>query len=86
MNGSQEVNFMVEMSFCGTRYHGFQKQKNGIATIQQTVEEGIFRLLGERAEINSSFVETFVPLLILKVIFGLCTSTAHPERDSKYIS
>ncbi len=52
MNGSQEVNFMVEMSFCGTRYHGFQKQKNGIATIQQTVEEGIFRLLGERAEIN----------------------------------
>lgn len=45
------TNFKVTMSFRGTNYHGFQKQDSGIRTIQQTVEEGIYSLLGERAEI-----------------------------------
>ena len=44
-------NYKVKMSFRGTNYHGYQKQDSGIPTVQQTVEEGIFRLLGERAEI-----------------------------------
>lgn len=45
------TNYKVTMSFRGTNYHGFQKQDSGIKTIQQTVENGIFRLLGEKAEI-----------------------------------
>ena len=44
-------NYKVRMSFRGTNYHGYQRQDSGIPTVQQTVEEGIFRLLGERAEI-----------------------------------
>lgn len=45
------TNYKVTMSFRGTNYHGFQKQDSGIPTVQQTVEQGIFRLLGENAEI-----------------------------------
>lgn len=44
-------NYKVRMSFRGTNYHGYQKQDSGIPTVQQTVEEGIFCLLGERTEI-----------------------------------
>ncbi len=43
---------MVTMSFKGTNYHGFQRQDSGVMTVQQTVENGIYRLLGEKAEIN----------------------------------
>lgn len=45
------TNYKVTMSFRGTAYHGYQKQDSGIKTIQQTVENGIFRLLGEKTEI-----------------------------------
>ena len=45
-------NYMVTMSFRGTNYHGFQRQDGGLKTIQGTVEDGIYRLLGEHTEIN----------------------------------
>lgn len=45
-------NYKVTISYKGTNYHGFQRQLSGIKTVQGTIENGIFKLLGERAEIN----------------------------------
>lgn len=43
-------NILIEMSYDGTNYHGFQTQKNGI-TIQETVEKAIEKLTGEKTTI-----------------------------------
>ena len=45
------TNFKVTMSFKGTNYHGFQRQPD-LKTVQGTVEDAIFKLLGERVTIN----------------------------------
>ncbi|MGN0633066.1 MAG: tRNA pseudouridine(38-40) synthase TruA [Oscillospiraceae bacterium] len=43
-------NFKVKMSYCGTSYHGFQRQNNAY-TVQQAVEEALSSLLGENVTI-----------------------------------
>ncbi len=45
------TNFKVTMSFRGTNYHGFQRQPD-LKTVQGTVEDAVFKLLGERVTIN----------------------------------
>lgn len=45
-------NFKVTMSFRGTNYHGFQRQDGDLPTVQGTVEDAIYKLLGEKTEIN----------------------------------
>lgn len=40
-------NILIEMSYDGTNYHGFQTQKNA-NTIQETIEKAFFRLTGEK--------------------------------------
>lgn len=44
-------NFKVTISYDGTQYHGFQRQDNAY-TIQQAVEEAIYKVTGENAAIN----------------------------------
>lgn len=46
-------NIAVKLSYDGTNYHGWQRQNNGI-TIQQTLEEGIYRLLGARVTVSGA--------------------------------
>ena len=45
-------NFKLTISFCGTAYHGFQRQEGGLRTIQGELERGIYKLIGERAAVN----------------------------------
>lgn len=40
-------NIVLRLMFDGTAYHGFQRQNNGI-TIQETIENAIFSITGER--------------------------------------
>lgn len=42
---------MLTLSYDGTNYHGFQRQENGI-TIQQVVEEAIYKVTGENVSIT----------------------------------
>ncbi len=44
-------NIKLNLSYDGSLYHGFQIQKNGI-TIQQTVEEAIEKITGEKTAIT----------------------------------
>lgn len=46
-----ERTFRMELSFDGTAYHGWQRQNNGI-TVQQVVEDKLFKLFGERSLIR----------------------------------
>ncbi len=48
------TNYKVTMSFRGTNYHGFQKQADNLRlrTIQGTVEQGFYKLLGEKVSID----------------------------------
>jgi tRNA pseudouridine38-40 synthase len=39
------------MSYCGTAYHGFQRQKNAVG-IQSIIEAALFELTGEEISIN----------------------------------
>ena len=43
--------FRMELSFDGTAYHGWQRQPNGV-TVQEVVEEKLYRLFGEREHIR----------------------------------
>ena len=47
LSASPRTTFKMELSFDGTAYHGWQRQPNGI-TVQQVVEEKLYRLFGER--------------------------------------
>ena len=44
---ASRTTFKMELSFDGTAYHGWQRQPNGI-TVQQVIEEKLYRLFGER--------------------------------------
>ena len=57
--------FKMELSFDGTAYHGWQRQPNGI-TVQEVVEEKLYRLFGERERIrigNDVFIGMGVTVL-----------------------
>lgn len=45
------MNIALILSYNGTNYHGWQVQKNG-ASIQQTLEEAIHRLLGQKTHVS----------------------------------
>lgn len=45
------MNIALKLSYDGTNYHGWQVQKNG-ASIQQTLEEAVFQLLGQKTHVS----------------------------------
>lgn len=45
-------NYKVTAAFSGTAYHGFQRQENGLRTVQGEIERAIKKLLGETVAIN----------------------------------
>ncbi len=45
------TNYKVTISFKGTAYHGFQRQES-LSTVQGTVENAFYKLLGEKVTIN----------------------------------
>lgn len=45
-------NIKVTAAFLGTAYHGFQRQKGGLRTVQGELEQAVYKLLGERVDIN----------------------------------
>lgn len=45
--------YFLELSYEGTRYSGWQRQKNSL-TIQEIIEEKISQLIGEKVEITGS--------------------------------
>lgn len=45
------MNYKVTVAFKGTNYHGFQRQDN-LPTVQGTIENAFYKLLGERVTIN----------------------------------
>ena len=47
-------NFMLTISYDGTRYHGWQSQKHTQGTIQSKMENVLTRFLGEEIELNAS--------------------------------
>ena len=44
-------NILLKLSYDGTCYHGFQRQKNGI-TVQEAIENAIFLITGEEVTIT----------------------------------
>lgn len=46
-----ERNLKVRISYCGTAYHGFQRQNNAI-TVQEVLEDRLSRLTDEQVKIN----------------------------------
>jgi len=46
-------NLRLELEYDGTRYHGWQRQKNAL-TLQGTIEEALLRLTGERVHLIGS--------------------------------
>ena len=48
------INYRLELSYDGTRYHGWQRLKNNENTIQGKVEEVLSRILGEHTEVTAS--------------------------------
>jgi tRNA pseudouridine38-40 synthase len=51
MNPHRNIRLLLE--YDGTRYHGWQRQKNAV-TIQQTLEEALERLIGEKVALIGS--------------------------------
>ncbi len=47
---SKERNIAVKISFLGSRFHGFQRQKNALS-IQEIIEDALFKILGEKTVI-----------------------------------
>ena len=47
----EKRNILLEMSFDGTNYHGFQRQENAI-TIQESVENAIYSITGENVTLT----------------------------------
>lgn len=45
------TNYKVTVSYRGTAYHGFQIQED-VPTVQGTIEDAIYKLIGERVTIN----------------------------------
>lgn len=45
------TNYKVTVSYRGTAYHGFQIQED-VPTVQGTIEDAIYKLIGERVSIN----------------------------------
>jgi tRNA pseudouridine38-40 synthase len=43
--------YFIKVSFDGTRYSGWQVQKNSAHTVQQKINEGLSRLLSEKIEV-----------------------------------
>ena len=50
---ADEKNIRLSVSYDGSRYHGWQRQKNGM-TIQEMVEEKIKTMLGVETRLTSS--------------------------------
>lgn len=47
-------NFMLTLSYDGSRYHGWQRQGNTENTIQQRLESALSRVLSQPVEISGS--------------------------------
>jgi len=45
------TNYKVTIAYRGTAYHGFQRQED-VISVQETVENAIYKLIGQRATIN----------------------------------
>jgi tRNA pseudouridine38-40 synthase len=43
--------YFIKISFDGTRYNGWQVQKNSVETVQQKINEGLSKLLSEKIEV-----------------------------------
>lgn len=44
--------YFIKVSFDGTRYNGWQVQQNSAETVQQKINEGLSKLLGEKIEVH----------------------------------
>ena len=48
------MNYKIIIEYEGTRYNGWQRQKNAADTIQNIIENAVYEITGERAEVNGS--------------------------------
>ena len=65
------MNIAFVLSYTGTNFHGWQKQKNA-STIQETLEHAVYRVTGKQISISRSLI-----LVITGMIF--------PVEHCKYI-
>lgn len=45
------MNYLLTLKFCGTAYHGWQRQNNAVS-VQEKVENAVFRLFGEKVNVT----------------------------------
>ena len=45
------MNYLLTLKFCGTAYHGWQRQNNAV-TVQEKLENAVFSLFGERVSVT----------------------------------
>ncbi len=77
------TNFKITCAFSGTNYHGFQRQENGLSTVQGEIERGIYKLLGESVSINGCS-RTDAGVHANKFVFNVFLDTAIDPRGIKY--
>lgn len=51
---AQRRNIKLVIAYRGTNYHGWQRQAEGLSTVQQAVETAAARVLGERVNVNGA--------------------------------
>lgn len=71
------MNYLLTLKYDGSHYHGWQRQDNAV-TVQQCVEEAVFRLFGENiAVIGCSRTDTGVHANCFKCNFRAEKTLAH---------
>ena len=84
MSGTATIKMTVQ--YDGSAYHGYQKQKGGIATVQSSLEEALGKLLGRPIEIvGASRTDAGVHALGQVVSFSV-ESNIPPDRMAPALS
>ena len=47
------MRYFLDISYCGTQYHGWQNQTNA-SSVQETIEEGLSKILREKVSVTGS--------------------------------
>lgn len=75
------MRFFIRLAYCGTPFHGWQRQPGGVATVQQRLEEALSRLLGhEMAVTGAGRTDTGVHARVMYAHFDVETLRLPPSR------
>jgi tRNA pseudouridine38-40 synthase len=78
--------YFIKISFDGTRYNGWQVQKNSAETVQQKINDGLSRLLGEKIEVYGCCrTDTGVHAKELFAHFDSTKESLHIKKEADWL-